>query len=244
MIGPNHQVWEGKLDQGMFATVANKTAPRRKRNPDATRAAILEATGILLAKDGPEGLSVSQVAKLAGINRGTAYQHFQTREQLLEATTAWVSEKLCRAVFGDPAWGGEENVEEIDPQGVAERLAEFAMDNPELGRVWLFELLTSSRPVDDPFWKQYKTNFERFTRTESAQPGIDPEVHSVIMLIGAFLWPVWAQGHARSAKERRLMARRFSNEMLRFSLHGTMRPERYPELDAKLKKSRSGNRSK
>src|SRR3546814_2132179 len=62
--------------------------------------AILEAAGTLLAKDGPEGLSVSQVAQLAKVNRGTAYQHFQTREQLVEATTGWVSEQLCQAVFG------------------------------------------------------------------------------------------------------------------------------------------------
>src|SRR3546814_6470807 len=67
--------------------------------------AILEAAGTLLAKDGPEGLSVSQVAQLAKVNRGTAYQHFQTREQLVEATTGWVSEQLCQAVFGKTAAG-------------------------------------------------------------------------------------------------------------------------------------------
>jgi AcrR family transcriptional regulator len=69
-----------------------KRPSSRRRDPTGTRAAILEAARTVLAKDGPEGLSVSQVSQLAGVNRGTAYQHFQTREQLLAATVAWVSE--------------------------------------------------------------------------------------------------------------------------------------------------------
>jgi AcrR family transcriptional regulator len=221
------------LDQTTLAV--GKKVQRRKRDPDGTRVAILEAASTLLAKDGPEGLSVSQVAQLAGVNRGTAYQHFQTREQLLEATTAWVSEKLRRAVFGDadiPA-----DIGTVDPQAVAEHLTDFAMENPEAGRVWLFELLSSSRPTSDPFWNQYKTQFEKFAESDLAQPGIDCEVHSVIMLIGAFLWPVFVRAHARTAKERQEMGKRFSNEMLRLSLYGTMRPEKFPELVAQIGKT-------
>jgi hypothetical protein len=32
------------------------------------------------------------------------------------------------------------------------------------------------------------------------------------------------------------MAKRFSREVLRLCLHGTLRPEKYAELDARLKK--------
>src|SRR5689334_25177361 len=80
----------------------NGRRARRERNPERTREAILEAAREVLAQDGKEGLSVAQVAQRAGVNRGTAYQHFQTREQLIEATAKWVSDKLYRAVFGDP----------------------------------------------------------------------------------------------------------------------------------------------
>ena len=73
--------------------------PRRKRDPEGTREAILEAARGVLAQDGKEGLSVAQVAVVAGVNRGTAYHHFQTREQLIEATAAWVAEKLNQAAF-------------------------------------------------------------------------------------------------------------------------------------------------
>ena len=65
---------------------------------------VLEAARQQLSQDGKEGVSVAQVAQRAGVNRGTAYQHFQTREQLIEATAAWVSDKLYRSVFGDPVF--------------------------------------------------------------------------------------------------------------------------------------------
>jgi AcrR family transcriptional regulator len=209
---------------------------RRKRDPEATREAILEAAREVLAKDGKEGVSVAQVAQRAGVNRSTAYQHFQRREQLIEATAKWVSEKLYRAVFGDPAVAPEQPVETADIEAVTEQLAEFAMENPEIGRVWLFEVLTARQPADDPFWQQYVSNFERFAKTELAQPGIDAEVLSVLMIAGAFLWPVWARAHARTAKERQQMAKRFSREVLRLSLHGTLCPEKYRKLDERVSK--------
>ena len=56
------------------------------------------------------------------------------------------------------------------------------------------------------------------------------------MLIGTFLWPVFARAHARTGKERQQLVQRFTTEMLRLSLLGTMRPEEFPELYAQLKK--------
>jgi AcrR family transcriptional regulator len=208
--------------------------PRRKRDPEGTREAILEAARQVLAQDGKEGVSVAQVAQRAGVNRGTAYQHFQTREQLIDATVLWVSEKLCRAAFGAPVMARKQPVESINVEGVAQHLTDFAIENPEVCRVWLFEVLSSSRPADDPFWQQYVSGFEHFAKTEFAQPGIDAEVVSVLLLAGTFLWPVWARAHTSTSRARQRMAKRFSREVLRMSLHGNLRPERYPDLDARL----------
>ena len=218
----------------------NSTPPkrsRRKRDPGGTREAILEAAREVLAHGGKEGLSVAQVAQLAGVNRGTAYQHFQTRAQLIEATAAWVSDKLFRAVFGDPVTAAQQPIESISPKMVTEQLAQFAMENPELGRVWLFELLSSRRPANDPFWQQYRSNFEAFSKTSRAQPNIDVEVACVLALAGTFLWPVWARSHTRTAKERQDLARRFTNEFIRLTLHGTLKPEQFRELDELVRRA-------
>ncbi len=224
----------GTTDKTQRFAPAGRT--RRKRDPKGTREAILEAAREILARDGKEGLSVAQVAQRAGVNRGTAYQHFQTREQLIEATTAWVSENLYRAVFGDPDIARDQSVATIDPMALTEHIVEFAMANPELGRAWLFELLSAQRPASDQFWRKYESNFDKFARTDAAQPGIDVEVASIITLTSSFLWPVWARAHARTVKERQQMAKRFARELLRFSLHGSMRPEKYAELDARISK--------
>jgi len=217
---------------------APKKRVRGARNPDGTREAILEAAREVLAQDGQEGLSVSQVARRAGVNRGTAYQHFQTREQLIEATAEWVSEKLFHAVYGNLVDLAGQTADSVGIRRVTEHLADFAMENPELGRAWLFELLSSRRPASDRFWREYESSFEELAKTEYAQPGIDTEVVSVLTLAGMFLWPVWARAHTRNAKERQQMARRFSREVLRLSLHGTLRPEKFPDLDMRIDKGR------
>lgn len=213
---------------------------RRVRDPVATRETILEAASNLLAKDGPEGVSLSAVAHLAAVNRGTAYQHFETRERLIDATVKWVSDKLFRAVFGEPDTVGERRVEEVDPLAMVERLGDFAMENPDLCRVWLQQVLASPDPRDDPFWREYSSSFARFAQTDLAEPGIDVEVLSVVNLAGVFFWPILARAHAVTPKQRLELSRRFSQEMLRFSLFGTMRANEFPQIVARIRPDAAG----
>lgn len=203
---------------------------RRVRDPAATRETILEAASNLLAKDGPEGISLSAVAHLASVNRGTAYQHFETRERLIEATVQWVSDKLFRAVFGDPEALGERRVEEVDPAAMTDRLCEFAMENPDLCRVWLQQVLASPDPRQDPFWREYSGSFGRFARTDLAEPDIDVEVLSVVNLAGVFFWPILARAYAANGKQRSELRHRYTKEILRLSLFGTMKAEAFPAL--------------
>jgi AcrR family transcriptional regulator len=200
------------------------------RDPQKTREAIMEVAGKLLARDGPEGLSVSQVAQLAGINRGTAYHHFPTREKLMNETKAWVSNKLRLEVFGDVSEDGPLEPRH-KPREVIEKLANFAMENPEFGRVWLYEVLSSSQPAKDPFWNIYKRHIDEFVESEFARQGIDAEVHAVTLIVTVFLWPVWARAHTQSAAGRKRMALRFTDEMLRLSLHGTLNKSKFTALD-------------
>jgi AcrR family transcriptional regulator len=210
------------------------TRKRRSRNPVKTREAILEAARMILAKDGAEALSLTEVARRAGVNRGTAYQHFETRETLVEATIQSVSDIMFREVFGDPETIGERDVAQVDMVDVTERLAAFAMANPELGRIWLLQILASPDPTSDPFWREYAGSIGRFGQTELAQPNIDIEVWSVISLAANFIWPVWAQSHSQSTAERNTLAHRFAKEMLRLSMYGTLRSEKLPQVAAML----------
>lgn len=214
-------------------------AKRRPRDPEATREVILEAARTLLAKDGPEGISLSEVAHLAGVNRGTAYQHFETREKLIQATVDWASDKLFRAAFGDPETIGERRVEEVDIADMTERLTQFAMDNPELCRVWLMQVLASPDPSQDTFWREYCGSLERFAASDLAVPGVDAEVLSVLNLAGIILWPIWARAHAETDQARTALARRFADECLRLSMYGSLRAEAYPGIAERLRRPRA-----
>jgi len=223
-------------DQGVGSTTG-----RRRRNPEATREDIITAARTVLASDGPDGLSLSKVAHLAGVNRGTTYQHFDTREALIKATVESVSHHLSRHVLGHSEGAdAAEQLSDPDQPAIYEaisRLAQFAVDNPELGSIWLFEILSCDDPDEDEFFKHFKRSAEVMSKSELSEEGIDTEVLSVFILAGCFLWPVWVRAKARSKKERQAMARRMSREILRLSLHGTMRAEAFPELQRLLDKT-------
>lgn len=195
----------------------------------------MAAARTVLASDGPDGLSLSKVAHLAGVNRGTAYQHFETREDLIKATVDWVSEHLSETVFGpaDEA-GNPPNPAQRPVYQVITGLVDFAVENPELGRIWLFEILSSDNPGDDRFFKQFMSATESLASSDLSEDGIDAEVLSVMMLAGYFLWPVWVRGRARTKKERLEMSQRMRREVLRMSLHGTLRAAAVPQLQKLL----------
>ncbi len=224
-------------------TPKNAKPRRRRRDPQETREAILKSAREMMSRDGAEGLSVAEVARHAGVNRGTAYHHFQTREQLIDAAAGWVSESLHDAVISDIILASHQAEEAVNVEAVIRQLAEFAMRNPELGRVWLYELLNSRQPANDKFWRTYRTMMERFAKSDEAQPGIDVEVHSILMLAGTFLWPVWVHAQARTARERREMTERFTREIVRLTLHGTLRPEKFAALAARMNQPESGRPS-
>jgi AcrR family transcriptional regulator len=207
----------------------------RPRDRGGAREAILQAARALLARSGPEGLSLSEVARVAGVNRGTAYQHFKSRKQLIAATAEWSSEQLYKAIFEGLSREAEGVDGRYDITEVANRLATFAMHNPEICQAWLFQMLSSPDPSKDLFWREYRGRAQRFHDTPLAQDGVDTEVFSIMQLAAAFLWPIWAQAQMRRAEDLAHFARRFAHECLRVSVFGVIRPECFPEIVARLK---------
>src|SRR5690606_25552520 len=55
---------------------------RRRRDPDATRAEILEAAEQLFLQDGFGRTSISAIARLAGVTKSLIHHHFGTKEAL------------------------------------------------------------------------------------------------------------------------------------------------------------------
>ena len=232
---------------------ANKKPARRKRDPESTRISILEAATTILAQDGAEGLSVSGVAKLAGVNRGTAYQHFEVKEDLVRATLDWVSHQLLEAVFEGGDLDGDlpeglptpdlEHLSEVI-KGMAEfnlRLAEYAIENPDIGRIWLYDVLARKNPREEVFYKRFALALQNLAESDASHDDMDVEVLAVVMLTGYFLWPVWVRSHAKTKKARKKMAERFASEVMRLSMHGVLHADSHTILNAYLKKSLSSS---
>jgi AcrR family transcriptional regulator/transposase-like protein len=213
---------------------AQASLAKRRRDPQSTRELILEVACRQLAKVGHEGLSLTEVAQLAGVNRGTAYHHFKTREKLVKATTDWVSGMLYDVMFGDAAALQQRPIEDLHVPDLNDRLASFALQKPDLCRVWFLEVLASPNPSDDLFWREYQGMTERWSKSKFAQPNVDFEVATVITLAGHFLWPVWVQGHFKGRPIDQKLARRFTNELLRLSMFGSLRAEHYPDIVKRL----------
>jgi hypothetical protein len=117
------------------------------------------------------------------------------------------------------------------------------MDNNELCRVWLMQVLASPDPAQDVFWREYCGSLERFAASDLAVPGVDAEVLSVLNLAGIFLWPIWARAHAASEEDRAALARRFADECLRLSMYGSLRAEAYPGIAERLRRRNEADSS-
>lgn len=212
-------------------------AAKRKRDPQSTRNAILDAAQSCLAKFGAEGVSVSAVAKLAGVNRGTAYQHFHSKDELIDATLGRVSQQLLDAVFekSNPTDKSSSKISltELSAEQLPEvvngmvnfnlKLAEYTIENPEISRIWLFDVLSRDNPRDDVFYKRFEESMSKIFASDACEPGINLQAHAVMLLSSYFMWPTWVRTQTRSKKDRRESARIFAQEMVRLSLRGVFK---------------------
>ena len=206
------------------------TVLRRARDPRATKDAILQATLSRLATSGPEGVSLVDIAQAATVNRSTVYEHFKCRENLIDRTRAWISHKLYRSVFANLASLGERPFESINQLVLNERLTDFAMQNPEAGRVWLMQVMSMADPNEDPFWAEYSGAMLRFSRTECSQENVDAEALAFIVLSSAFLWPMFVMNRKKGSRQLRKESHRYLHEVMRMGLYGIIRPECFPDV--------------
>lgn len=90
---------------------------------DATKEKILEAAISLLKTLGKEALTVDAAAELAGLTRKTVYNHFASRENLVEeASLAWVNRTLAllTSIVADPELTLPEKLNRTIEQGLNE----------------------------------------------------------------------------------------------------------------------------
>ena len=182
------------------------------------RARLLAAARDLVSESGPEALTVSGVARRAGLNRSTAYQHFRDREQLVEAVGNEFARDLHR-MFSEPRDFGAQ----------VDFFVDYFQEHPDIARIWLFRLL-SGESVGGRGWKSYVAAFERLAKSPRSQAGIDAEMLAAIAMTSAMVWSLMSRGRSSSRRAQHAETSRFAREFKRLFLHGALRPEAWPEL--------------
>jgi AcrR family transcriptional regulator len=110
---------------------------RQRRTPEEARRLILEAAQDLLARTGPEGLRLQEIAAAAGISHPLILHHFGSREGLVRALTqqavAELRDRLIAAI-GSAEYSLEQQLDRVFDafrDGLAQRLAWLATVDPQ-----------------------------------------------------------------------------------------------------------------
>jgi AcrR family transcriptional regulator len=69
-----------------------------KERSARTEARILEAALGVFAEAGPDAPKIDDFVQAAGVSRGTFYNHFDSVEELLEATSEWTTRRLVEGI--------------------------------------------------------------------------------------------------------------------------------------------------
>lgn len=110
---------------------------RLRRTPDEARRLILDAAQELIARAGPEGLRLQEIAAAAGISHPLILHHFGSREGLVRAlvqqAVTELRDKLI-TVMGSADYLLEQQLDQVFDafrDGLAQRLAWLATIDPE-----------------------------------------------------------------------------------------------------------------
>jgi TetR/AcrR family fatty acid metabolism transcriptional regulator len=74
--------------------VANSPAPRRERKKQAIRSRIIEAAIGLFSARGVDAVTVEEIAETADVGKGTVYNYFQAKEDIIVAFVVDLEQKV------------------------------------------------------------------------------------------------------------------------------------------------------
>lgn len=128
----------------------------REEKKQKTKKAILAAAVELFAKNGFEKTSISQLARTAGVGKGTVYGYFKTKQDILQAfcedELEYIREQLTKKTNSDAPV-----IEQLVTIFMAE--FEYVTRNPEFGRLYMQEMVfprkveqDEQQAFDNPFF--------------------------------------------------------------------------------------------
>jgi AcrR family transcriptional regulator len=117
----------------------------REEKKKRTKKAILAAAVELFGKHGFEKTSIAQLARAAGVGKGTVYSYFKTKQDILQAFCDEELEFIHERLTSE-----SDTSQHVLEQMVTIYLAEFTYvtRNPEFGRIYLQESVFPRQTLD------------------------------------------------------------------------------------------------
>ncbi|PPE74258.1 hypothetical protein C3942_09520 [Solimonas fluminis] len=185
----------------------------RIRNPVQTRARLLRATVELLARKGPDGLSIKEAAELAEVSRGVAYQHFEDREHLLREAKGWITERLIESM---------QNSGVAVADDVLLHTARLVLKNRDAATLLISDAIAGrDLSPEHPINRLLRLSLERLKSAGEARADIDTDMLSYIFL-GMTSTLVMLSRIPGSDPEA--LAQRFTRELSAFMRQGIFSP--------------------
>jgi AcrR family transcriptional regulator len=197
------------------------TATSRRADFHDNRERLLEAAREIIAERGPEALSVSEVARRAGLNRTTAHTHFATRADLVLTVKQHYQRHTVEMLSASKPLD-----EWID------HLVEKLVENPAMHRFAVHDLLDGSTPNREG-WQEYTAWMEQVAKEQGRAKGPSAEFMAPFLIAIVYLWPLLARIHY-DEPERPAARERLASEIKRLLLYGFIDPKRAPAMVSAL----------
>lgn len=181
--------------------------PLRRSDYRDSRERLLEAASELIAQRGAEALSISEVARRAGLNRTTAYSHFARRADLAAAVRqAYQRRALEMLADRRPL---EEWIDHV---------VDGLIGTPGMNRLFIHDLLEGNQPNREG-WKRYTAWIAKIADERGTPEGPAPEFMAHFLISMVLMWPLladvnYAQGGLPAARKA------LADEIKRLLLHG------------------------
>lgn len=126
-----------------------QTAVRAKKHfhHGDLREALIAATRELLIEQGPDGFTLADACRRAGVTTAAPYKHFRDKQEILEEIVARAFVEMREANAKAVAEKGRGTIEGITAMGIS--YLEFAVAQPAIFRL-MFGELKKSMPVEGP----------------------------------------------------------------------------------------------
>lgn len=210
------------LTMDMPSVPAAEPAQRRNKGFDDTHQEMIETAVRLISEKGVSALSIAAITRAMGINRTTAYYHFENREKLIEAVKQWSLEQLTKGLS-----------QAIPQQERVDFITRFVLENPELIKLWIDDFIS----VGDirtryPLWDALVEGTNATFGSRLPDEAVDAEVYCVMLLTSAIIGPRVFMNSVGASNDIDTVVKRFRLEHQRMLRHDGLLDRRDPPSTA------------